>query len=92
MPIIKSAKKALRQSKRRASFNKPVKSKAKTMLKKAYQTPTKENLSEAFSSLDKAIKRKLFHKNKVARLKSQLAKLNQATTPKNSDKKTAKKA
>ena len=75
MPIIKSAKKALRQSQRKAAINKPVKSQARSMVKKARQNPSITTLSQAFSALDKAVKKNLFHKNKVSRLKSRLAKL-----------------
>lgn len=37
--------------------------------------PSAENLSKAFSAIDTAVKRHIFHKNKAARLKSQLSKL-----------------
>jgi len=74
MPVTKSAKKALRQSERKAESNRPVKSRARTLLKKAQQDPSPENLSNAFSSLDKAAKKHIFHPGKVSRLKSRLAK------------------
>lgn len=75
MPILKNAQKALRSSKKKAVFNKAVKSKMKTSLKKVNQEPTKENLKVAVSSIDKACKKNIFHKNKAARLKSQISKL-----------------
>lgn len=74
MPITKSAKKALKQSHRKTEMNKPVRTKARTLLKKAHAKPDVENISKAFSALDKTIKRNIFHKNKVNRLKSRLAK------------------
>lgn len=74
MPVIKSVKKSLRQSLRKAEINKPIKSKARTLLKKARQNPSAENVKEAFSALDKAVKGHIFHKNKANRLKSRLAK------------------
>jgi len=75
MPVTQTAKKALRQSRRKAESNRPVKTKAQTMLKKARKDPTQENLNQAFSALDKAAKKKIFHKAKVKRLKSRLSKL-----------------
>ena len=75
MPIIKSAKKALRRDQRRAIVNKRIKEKIKEALKKARKTPTKKALTLAFSALDKAAKKKVIHKNKAARLKSRLVKL-----------------
>ena len=73
MPITKSALKALRQSFRKAKINKPIKTKYKTALKKAQANPNKKNLSLAYSALDKAVKKKIIHRNKAARLKSKLA-------------------
>lgn len=75
MPITASAKKALRQDRRRAIINKRIKRKIKEALKKARQKPTKKTLAEAASALDRAVKKKIIHKNKAARLKSRLAKL-----------------
>jgi len=75
MPITSSAKKALRQSQAKAESNKPVRTKARTLLKKARKNPTQENINNAFSALDKAVKKKIFHKGKVSRLKSRLSKL-----------------
>lgn len=65
----------MRQDKKRRAQNKLKKQKVKAALRKAKEKPIKENLSLAYSLLDKAAKTHLFHKNKVARLKSQLAKL-----------------
>ena len=73
MPVIENAKKALRQSKRKAEINRPVKTRAQTLLKKARSKPTAENVSKAFSALDKAAKRNIFHANKVSRLKKSLS-------------------
>ncbi|HUS59811.1 MAG TPA: 30S ribosomal protein S20 [Nevskiaceae bacterium] len=75
MPITTSAKKALRQDRRRAVINKKIKRKIKKALKKARQKPTKKTLAEAARVLDRAAKKKLIHKNKAARLKSRLVKL-----------------
>jgi small subunit ribosomal protein S20 len=75
MPILANAKKALRASNRKAVYNKKVKSMVKTMTDKMEKDPNPDNLKAAFSAVDKAVKRNLFHKNKAARLKSQLSKL-----------------
>ena len=75
MPILSSAKKALRQEKRRTLINKIIKTKAKTAIDAQRRQPAAESLSQAFSAIDKAVKKNVFHKNKGARLKSRLSKL-----------------
>jgi ribosomal protein S20 len=47
----------------------------KTAVGKMKTAAGKDSLTEAFSAVDKAVKRNLIHKNKAARLKSQLSKL-----------------
>ncbi len=73
MPITKSAIKALRQSKKRAAVNRPVRSRVKTSIDAMIEATTQENLSQAFSAIDKAVKKHLWHRNKAARVKSRLA-------------------
>lgn len=75
MPVLQSAKKALRRDRRRAVVNKSLKDKVKKALKKVRKSPTKKNLQEASSVLDKAAKKKIIHQNKASRLKSRLSKL-----------------
>jgi len=82
MPIIKSAKKALRQNIRRRKINLQRKSELKTVIKqykKLIATSEKnkaaEFLSQVYKKLDKAAKIDLIKKNKAARLKSRLSKL-----------------
>ncbi|HYD34942.1 MAG TPA: 30S ribosomal protein S20 [Vitreimonas sp.] len=75
MPILSNAKKALRSSERKAAVNRVVKSKLKTALDKVKAAPTADTLSTAFSALDKAVRRHMLHRNKAARLKSQVSKL-----------------
>ncbi len=75
MPITKSALKALRQDKRRAAVNQPVRSRVKTALDAVKSQKNGDVLSAAFSAIDKAVKLNLIHKNKAARLKSQASKL-----------------
>lgn len=74
MPILQNAKKALRSSKRKFGINARIKSQMKTAVDTVRATMSPENLSEAFSKIDRAVKRGLVHKNKAARLKSRAAK------------------
>lgn len=75
MPIIKSAIKKARKDKVRTARNAVRSAKLKSLLKKARQQPTAQNLSKAFSAFDKAVKTNLIHRNKAARLKSRLSHL-----------------
>jgi ribosomal protein S20 len=75
MPILENAKKALRASKRKAKYNQRVRSQAKRAIDNATANPTMETLTIAYSAIDKAVKRSIFHQNKANRLKSQLGKL-----------------
>jgi small subunit ribosomal protein S20 len=75
MPVIQSAKKALRRDRRRAVVNKSLKNKIKEVLKKTRQNPNKKNLDLSFKILDRAAKKKIIHQNKASRLKSRLSKL-----------------
>jgi len=70
MPIIKSAKKALRQTKRREAHNKYQKKTLAILIKKA----TVENLSTIVSKIDKASKVRLISMQKASRIKSRLFK------------------
>ncbi|NCO15217.1 30S ribosomal protein S20 [Candidatus Wolfebacteria bacterium CG18_big_fil_WC_8_21_14_2_50_39_7] len=81
MPIIKSAKKALRQNIRRRKINLQRKSELKAVIKQYKKLVAGENdkakefLSQVYKKLDKAAKINLIKKNKAARLKSRLSKL-----------------
>lgn len=75
MPILRNAKKALRVSERRAVSNRAVKSKSKTAIDTFKATPNGENLKKVFSAVDKTVKKNIIHRNKAARIKSQLSKL-----------------
>lgn len=75
MPLLKHAKKKLRQDKKRTIENKKVKNLYKSLVKKAKENPTLEAISSATSAIDKATKNKLMHPNKAARMKSQISKL-----------------
>lgn len=80
MPITKSAKKALRGSKRKHAFNEFRKDAMKKAVKTAKKTiggevkMTAEALAKAYQAIDKAAKRGVIKKNTAARKKSRLTK------------------
>jgi small subunit ribosomal protein S20 len=92
MPILSNAKKALRSSAKKASFNRNTKSRLKTALDRVKAQPSVETASGAFSMIDRAIKKHLLHKNKASRLKSQLSKLISGDSTDKSTKSAAPKA
>lgn len=77
MPIIKSAKKKLRQDLKRKLRNKRYGDSYKKIVSKFRQKATKKTkdlISKAYSQIDKAVKKKIIHKKKANRLKSRLSK------------------
>lgn len=75
MPVTKTAKRALRGSKRKEIVNKITLSKLEIAIKSAKKTKSKKNIEVASSLADRAAKTSAIHKNKAARIKSQLSKL-----------------
>jgi ribosomal protein S20 len=75
MPIIKSAIKKQRQDKVRKARNKKVETGFKDAIKAVGKTPKLETLKKAFSAIDRASKKRIIHKKKAARLKSNVARL-----------------
>ena len=81
MPIIQSAKKAIRGSLRKKAFNDQRKKAMKEIIKKIEKvaktdkTEAAKMLSSAFQIIDKGAKRGVIKKNNAARKKSRLAKL-----------------
>lgn len=82
MPIIKSAKKALRQSLKRQTRNAVYKQKAKKLLKETKALISQAKIEEAaknipniYKALDKAAKEGVIKKNTASRKKSRIAKL-----------------
>lgn len=73
MPIIHSAKKKLKQDVTRTKLNRVTITAMKKAVKEARLKPTPKNLQAAQSLLDTAVKKKVIHKNKAARLKSRLS-------------------
>lgn len=93
MPVIKSAKKKLRQDKKRTLANKKIRELLKKNVKLAVKKLDQKSMGEAFSVIDKAVKKNIIHRNKAAHLKSQLAKKLSSKTPKTTvPKKTTPKA
>jgi len=92
MPIIKSAKKKLRQDKKRQLDNKKIKNTYKSVLKAAKEKPTPKAIEQAFSAIDKAAKKGIIHENKAARLKASVSKATvQPTTKVKASVKSKKK-
>lgn len=80
MPIIKSAKKKLRQDKKRTLQNlryelayKKIINRAKKLKKTETAKKALDLLKKAYSAIDKAAKKKVIHKIKAARLKANVA-------------------
>jgi small subunit ribosomal protein S20 len=81
MPNTSSAKRAMRQSRRRNTINLRTKSKFKSAVKATRSLiasgeakESAESLKKAMSALDKAVKKNVLHKNTASRKKSRLAK------------------
>ena len=93
MPNIKAAEKWMRQTEKRATRNKDVKTRLKTIFKKAVATQDAEAAASVESAFDKAAKTGVIHRNKAARKKSRLAKaMSRAATAPVAAKKTSAKA
>lgn len=77
MPTIKSAKKRLRQSRKRAERNRAQRSRLNTAVKRVMNAEDAESATEAFretsAMLDRLGSRGVIHPNKARRKKSQLA-------------------
>lgn len=74
MPLLKNAKKKLRQDKLRNTRNNKIREKYKNLIKSAKLEKTLETISKAFSAIDKAAKQNIINKHKAARLKSSISK------------------
>lgn len=90
MPISASAKKSLRQSLAKRRQNNKLKKKIREATSKFTKKLDQKSLSELFSMLDKAWKKNLYHKNKVARLKSKYHKMAKIVKKKAKSKKISK--
>lgn len=75
MPLTKTSKRALRGSKRKESVNKVIINSLETAVRAAKKARSTEKIIKAMSLADKSAKKHAIHKNKAARIKSQLSKL-----------------
>lgn len=97
VPNIKAAEKWVRQSAKRRARNLDLKTRLKTIFKKAAEQSDAAAASSVESEFDRAAKRGIIHKNKAARKKSRLAKRVAAAAqaqaaPAKAAKRTTKKA
>lgn len=78
MPIIKSAKKRVVQSRKAYERNKHYNTRMRTMVKKVLKETDAEKaeklIPETYSAVDVALKKNLLHKNTAARKKARVAK------------------
>ncbi len=81
MPVTKTAKRALRGSKRKEKVNTQLRTRLEIAIRLAKRETSKKTVTEAISLVDRAAKKGLFHKNKAARLKSSLSKLTKKKKP-----------
>ena len=91
MPQRKTAKKALKQNKKRRQNNLQVIRGIKSTIKKLKKaidakdtSASQKALTDVYKTLDKAVNKKIIHRNKAARKKGQLSKLSKKTTTESS--------
>ncbi len=75
MPVTKTAKRALRGSRVKEGINKLIISKLEFAVRSAKKSKSEKDVRTATSLADRATKKRVIHKNKAARIKSQMAKL-----------------
>lgn len=75
MPITKTAKRALRSSRKKEQTNKTFVTRFEIAIREAKNKKTKELVRKAISLTDKAEKKNLIHQNKANRIKGRLAAL-----------------
>ena len=73
MPIIKSAKKAARQTIKHRNSNQEIKKTVRNALREFRENPNMETYSHIQSEYDKTVKKGLMKKNTVSRRKAKLA-------------------
>lgn len=91
MPVIRSAKKKLRQDRKKETRNSALRKLLSQTVKKANKSISEKSLQSAFRVIDKSIKNNIIHKNKGAHLKSKLSKLLFSKTKPRKSPQTAKK-
>lgn len=74
MPVTKTAKRALRSSKRKENVNSVLRSKLEAAIRIANKSGKEADAKLVSTLADRAAKKNLIHKNKAARIKSQVSK------------------
>jgi small subunit ribosomal protein S20 len=92
MPVTKTAKRALRGSKNKAQVNKLLVKSLEIAIRVAKKTKNIEHITKAISLADRTSKKRIIHKNKASRIKSQLSKLVSAKSTVKTAKKSSKTA
>jgi len=75
MPVTKTAKRALKSSKRKEIVNNKIRKELEVAMRLAKKSKKKNLIIKAISLVDKAAKNKIIHKNKAARTIQSLSKL-----------------
>ena len=75
MPLTRSAIKKLRRDRKVEAKNESFKKLLEDNVRKAKKAKSEKEIQKAVSLIDKAVKKNIYHKNKAARLKSNLSKL-----------------
>lgn len=75
MPVTKTAKRALRSSKRKERVNKQIRVNLEMALRMAKKNKGSKYVLKAITLSDRASKKNIIHKNKAAHIKSSLSKL-----------------
>ena len=92
MPVTKTAKRALRSSKRKKAVNNKIRARLETAVREAKKKKTPASIRKAISETDKAAKRNVIHDNKAARIKSTLSTLGPNPFKKGKSKSSKKKS
>ena len=75
MPVTKTAKRALRSSKKKALVNLDIKKKIEIAIRDAKKSRSLKEIKKAISLSDRAVKKNVIHKNKSSRIKKNLSNL-----------------
>ncbi len=75
MPVTKTARRALRSSKRKEEVNKRIRLNLDAAIRIAKKEKKRKSILTAISFTDRAAKKKVIHRNKAARIKSSLFRL-----------------
>jgi small subunit ribosomal protein S20 len=75
MPVTKTAKRALRSSKKKTFVNFDIRKKLEIAIRDARKSKSLEEIKKAISLSDRAVKKNVIHKNKSSRIKKSLSKL-----------------